>query len=309
MSFIVSGITDCIPGGRNSAALCAAGKAMLAKLGVAGCNGAACVHREFISADAVRVLSQTTFAALLPLFLSTGIFKTVTAYGLQRSSMSVPLFAVFHSFLLFWISKHWLLPLFRIDCDVPFIFSESLFRHQSGMLAKCKANISLYLVGVTPFFWSLGFAVLVRGKKVEMTTRRECWRGWNDSSLHQLSESWPGWYKPYLRYSHSDLATHRNRPPPWESFMIAFNTLVKQPTLLPCWCGLFSRHECCEQEHCHHRSCYRLGQKVHLTVDLCFNRSLSCLPWYYGASGAVHKICIFFLITLHIISINRDVDI
>ena len=176
MSFAISAIMESLPGRGNSAALRAAGKAM-AELGVAGCIGATCVHREYISADIIRALSHVTFTVLLPMFLGTGILKTVTTYGIQKSSMSVPLMAILHSFLMFQISKHWLLPLFRIDGDaelmscsfgnsgvLPFMFAESLFRHQPDKLAKCYANISLFLVGVTPFFWSLGFAVLVRSK-------------------------------------------------------------------------------------------------------------------------------------------------
>ncbi|KAI2509596.1 auxin efflux carrier [Fragilaria crotonensis] len=270
MSFVISGIMESLPGGRNSAALRAAGKAM-AELGVAGCVGATCVHCEYLSADTVRALSQATFTVLLPLFLGTGIFKTVTTYGLQRSSMSVPLLAVFHSFLMFWISKHWLLPLFRIDSDatlmscsfgnsgvLPFMFAESLFRHQPDMLAKCNANISLYLVGVTPFFWSLGFAVLVRSKKCGVDGASPRMR----AGLKRLLPPpvigvMTGLILAVSPLLSLFLSTSSEETAPLGVFYDSFQHLGRAANPLALLVLTCPRHGCCKGEHRHHhRICY-----------------------------------------------------
>jgi predicted permease len=162
----------------SSAAFGAAGKAM-AELGVAGCIGATCVQRGLLTADMVRTLSKTTFAILLPMFLGTSIVKTVATYGLTRSSLGVPLLAVTHAFLLFLLSKQVLVPMFGMDSAtdegksatvscawgnagvVPLIFAEALFRHQPELLAQCYAQVSLFLVGWSPFFWSFARSVLI----------------------------------------------------------------------------------------------------------------------------------------------------
>lgn len=44
---------------------------------------------------------------------------------------------------------------------VPFIFAHSLFRHNPEYLARSNANISLYLVGASPFSWSFGRSALL----------------------------------------------------------------------------------------------------------------------------------------------------
>jgi predicted permease len=161
-------------------AFSAAGKAM-AELGVAGCIGAACVKKEYVTAEMIRALSKTTFSILLPMFLGTGIIKTVSTYGLSRSSLGVPMIAVLHAFSLYMISKSFLLPLFGMDdpdrdedratavsCAwgnsgvVPLIFAEALFRTQPELLAQSYAQVSLFLVGWSPFFWSFGRQVLIK---------------------------------------------------------------------------------------------------------------------------------------------------
>jgi predicted permease len=174
MSFVISGMKDSLFGAGNSAAFGAAGKAM-AELGVAGCIGATCVHQDLISMDMIRALSKTTFSILLPMFLGTGIIKAVATYGLTKSSMGIPILAVVHSYMMFLISKHMLLPLLGMNGDaptvvscsfgnsgvVPLIFAEALFRQQPDLLAKCYAHISMYLVGWSPFMWSFGRTMLI----------------------------------------------------------------------------------------------------------------------------------------------------
>jgi hypothetical protein len=162
--------------GSSSAA--AAGKAM-AELGVAACIGAGCVQRELLTRPMVSALSKTTFGILLPMFLGTSILQTISKYGLSKSSLAGPLLGIFHPFILYQISKLLLLPLFGLDCDsdegrgtavcsawgntsvVPLIFVESLFRGNPEALAKSYANISLFLVGWSPFFWSYGRTALL----------------------------------------------------------------------------------------------------------------------------------------------------
>lgn len=153
----------------------------MAELGVAGCIGAACVKKEYVTAEMIRALSKTTFSILLPMFLGTGIIKTVSTYGLSRSSLGVPMIAVLHAFSLYMISKNFLLPLFGMDdpdrdedratavsCAwgnsgvVPLIFAEALFRTQPELLAQSYAQVSLFLVGWSPFFWSFGRQVLIK---------------------------------------------------------------------------------------------------------------------------------------------------
>jgi predicted permease len=169
-------------------ALSAAGKAM-AELGVAGCIGAACVKKGYVTAEMIRALSKTTFSILLPMFLGTGIIKTVSTYGLSRSSLGVPMIAVLHAFSLYMISKSFLLPLFGMDdpdrdedratavsCAwgnsgvVPLIFAEALFRTQPELLAQSYAQVSLFLVGWSPFFWSFGRQVLIKEDDTGATT-------------------------------------------------------------------------------------------------------------------------------------------
>jgi predicted permease len=117
------------------------------------------------------------------MFLGTGIVKTVATYGLSRSSLGVPLLAVTHAFLLFLFSKQVLVPIFGMDSAtdegksttvscawgnsgvVPLIFAEALFRHQPELLAQCYAQVSLFLVGWSPFFWSFGRSILIGNDK------------------------------------------------------------------------------------------------------------------------------------------------
>jgi predicted permease len=139
----------------------------------------------------IRTLSKTTFSILLPMFLGTGIVKTVATYGLSRSSLGVPLLAVTHTFLLFLFSKQVLIPMFGMDSAtdegksttvscawgnsgvVPLIFAEALFRHQPELLAQCYAQVSLFLVGWSPFFWSFGRSVLIGNDDNTRTAKSE----------------------------------------------------------------------------------------------------------------------------------------
>ncbi|KAL3936119.1 MAG: hypothetical protein SGBAC_008501, partial [Bacillariaceae sp.] len=172
----------------NSAA--AAGKAM-AELGVAACIGAGCVRQELLTRPMVSALSKTTFGILLPMFLGCSILRTVARYGLSKSSLAGPLLGILQPFLLYHLANGIILPLFGIDRDtddgrctavcsawgnssvVPLIFVESLFRHQPENLAKSYANISLFLVGWSPFFWSYGRTALLGKEAANVNTRNE----------------------------------------------------------------------------------------------------------------------------------------
>lgn len=183
-SILTGAIESALPGALtgnmlSNPAFIAAGQAM-AELGVAGCIGAACVRQDYITAEMIRTLSKTAFSLLLPMHLGTSIMKTVGKYGIDRSSLAIPIMAVMNSLLLYNISKHLLMPLFGIHGDtdlgrstvvccawgnsgvVPLIFIEALFRHESpAMLAKGIAHVSMFLVGWSPFFWSFGRSVLL----------------------------------------------------------------------------------------------------------------------------------------------------
>jgi len=176
MVSLSTGIQAALPGGSTAAAFRAAGLAM-AELGIAGGIGAATVKTEMITQDTVRALSKTTFSILLPMFLGTSMIKT--AGSLTQSSLAVPFLAILNSFCLYLVSKYVLLPAFQFDPDtdagrattvccswgnsgvVPLIFGEALFRSQPSLLADCYAQVSLYLVGWSPFFWSFGRSVLI----------------------------------------------------------------------------------------------------------------------------------------------------
>ena len=148
-----TGIQAALPGGTTAVAFRAAGLAM-AELGVAGCIGAACVKKEYLTQDTVRALSKTTFSILLPMFLGTSMIKT--AGSLTRSSLTVPFLAIGNCLCLYLISKYFLLPTFQLDSNtdegrattvccswgnsgvVPLIFGEALFRSRpSNLEGKC----------------------------------------------------------------------------------------------------------------------------------------------------------------------------
>jgi predicted permease len=140
------------------------------------------------------------------MFLSTGMIKT--AGSLTQSSLAVPVLAVLNSFCLYVISKNVLLPLFQFDPDtlkgrattvccswgnsgvVPLIFGEALFRNaHPSVLADCCAQISLYLVGWSPFFWSFGRSVLIGNDDTEKGSKdvEDSWR----SMLESLRRLFP----------------------------------------------------------------------------------------------------------------------
>ena len=91
----------------------------------------------------------------------------------------VPLLGIIQPFILLQIARL-LLPIFGVDADsedgrclgvcsawgntsvVPLIFVESLFRSaKTDVLAKAYAQISLFLLGWSPFFWSFGRSALL----------------------------------------------------------------------------------------------------------------------------------------------------
>mmetsp|Transcript_7640 Transcript_7640/g.10986 ORF Transcript_7640/g.10986 Transcript_7640/m.10986 type:complete len:395 (+) Transcript_7640:32-1216(+) len=159
--------------------LSAAGIAM-GELLTSGIIGHACVHQGYLDKSIVSALSKTCFSILLPMFLCTSIMNTVKTYGLNRSSIAVPVIGIIHCVGLFLISKFILLPMFNIDGDsvegrattvcctfgnagvVPMIFAEALFRNShSDILLKAYSQVSLYLVSWSPFFWSFGRRLLL----------------------------------------------------------------------------------------------------------------------------------------------------
>lgn len=108
--------------------------------------------------------------------------KTVKQYGLGATSLAMPIIAVVHCLTLYFISNNILLPLFEIDTEsvegratsvccsfgnsgvVPLIFAETLFRDQGGdLLQKASSQISLFLLGWSPLFWSFGRNALLGG--------------------------------------------------------------------------------------------------------------------------------------------------
>ena len=177
----LSGIAGAVPSVGRSAATSAATQSM-AELGIASILGAGFVQQGHLEPTIISALSKATFSILLPMFLCTSIIQSVTKYGLNKSSLAVPLLAIVQSTCLFLASKFILLPLASIDAEsdegrattvccsfgnsgvVPLIFCESLFRHSanSDYVAQSTAFVSLFLIGWSPFFWSFGRSVLIQ---------------------------------------------------------------------------------------------------------------------------------------------------
>ena len=137
-------------------------------------------------------LSKTTFSILLPMFLFTTITKSIQQYGLTRNVLSIPFLAIAHAFTLCFISKCLLMPVFGMQRDtdenrgtlisasfgnagvVPLIFAEALFRNcDPSLIAKAQSQISFYLLGWSPFFWSFGRKVLVGSPQTSEQRNRE----------------------------------------------------------------------------------------------------------------------------------------
>lgn len=180
MSFLTSTIKSALRVG-NSGASRAASRATCELL-VSSAIGVGAIDNGLLTAPMVKALSRTTFTILLPMFHCTSIIETITTYGLDRSSLSVPVLAAVQSFLLYVLTTRLSLPLLGIDGDsddgrgtiicstfgnsgvLPIIFCESLFRDASAKndhLAQSMAFISLFLVGWSPFFWSFGQSILL----------------------------------------------------------------------------------------------------------------------------------------------------
>lgn len=166
-------------------AFSAAGKAM-GELAIAGCVGSECVRQQLITADMVQSLSKTIFSVLLPMFLCTNVMKSAVTYGITVSTLGVPALSILHALLLYVLSSQLIVPiLFGLDptsdegrstivsCSwgnagvVPLIFAEALFRRDPSLLSRCYTNVSMFLVGWSPFFWSFGRSVLIDSSSVE----------------------------------------------------------------------------------------------------------------------------------------------
>mmetsp|Transcript_4356 Transcript_4356/g.10506 ORF Transcript_4356/g.10506 Transcript_4356/m.10506 type:complete len:409 (+) Transcript_4356:84-1310(+) len=144
--------------------------------------GIASIHNGLLNAATIKALSQATFTILLPLFLGTSIIKTISSYGLSKSSLVVPALAALQSFLLYVFTTKIIYPLClssdeRITDEargtavcasfgnggvLPLIFCDSLFRQQQNDdLALSTGYVSMFLVGWSPFFWAFGRTVLM----------------------------------------------------------------------------------------------------------------------------------------------------
>lgn len=183
-SSLANGISG-LASASTSGAFSAAARSM-GELGVASLIGAGCVQQGHLEPATISALSKVTFSILLPMFLGTSIIRTIATYGISKSSFVVPLLGIMQPFILLQIARL-LLPIFGIDTDsedgrclgvcsawgntsvVPLIFVESLFRSaKTDALAKAYAQISLFLLGWSPFFWSFGRSALL-GDEIEST--------------------------------------------------------------------------------------------------------------------------------------------
>jgi len=165
-------------GNGNDGAFHAAGQAM-AELFTAGVIGSSCVNLNILDSQTVQALSKTTISILLPMFLCTSIMKTISLYGVNKSSLVIPCVAIVHCFLTYLIASN-LLPFLGLDCDttegkstitccafgnsgvLPLIFAGALFNNfDPSLLQEATSKISLYLLGWSPYFWSFGRSKLL----------------------------------------------------------------------------------------------------------------------------------------------------
>ena len=163
----------------KSPAFSAAGQAM-GELFAAGCIGSACVQSNSLTPTMVQNLSKTAFSVLIPMFYFTSIMKTVQKFGFTSRQLVVPLLAMTHIMTLFFVTKVVLMPIFgmRDNSDdnratlfscgfgntmtIPMILCEAIFRnHDPSTLVRAYSQISLFMLGEIPIFWSFGRNFLV----------------------------------------------------------------------------------------------------------------------------------------------------
>lgn len=141
--------------------------------------GAIVTRQGIISSEVLRALSKAVVGVFLPLFLCTGVGKSVsTAIHTGRTGwlLLLPGSAVCHSALglvsamltcralgmsmtapeskLLCVLSAW------GNCAMPVLFAQSLFRDQPGLLGRVSSGVSLYLLGWNLSFWSLGYALV-----------------------------------------------------------------------------------------------------------------------------------------------------
>mmetsp|Transcript_2640 Transcript_2640/g.6323 ORF Transcript_2640/g.6323 Transcript_2640/m.6323 type:complete len:409 (+) Transcript_2640:2-1228(+) len=161
--------------------------------------GVASIDRGLLNQQTIKALSKATFTILLPLFLGTSILKTITKYGLSKSSLAVPVLAAVQSFVLYNFTTLVLYPYFlspeeRATDDargtavcasfgnagvVPLIFCDSLFRKgasQNDNMALSTGFVSMFLVGWSPFFWSFGRSILLGDSETKLPAKRKTTR-------------------------------------------------------------------------------------------------------------------------------------
>lgn len=163
----------------------------MSELTTAGCIGSGCVKLGFLDSTIVSSLAKSCFSIFLPMFLCTSIMNTIDRFGLDKKSLMMPAIAVIHSFLLFQIGKSVLFPIFDIDPEsvegratnvccafgnssvLPLIFVDAIFRNSSkDVYQKAVSQISLYVLGWSPFFWKFGQAILLGRQKAEFQTEK-----------------------------------------------------------------------------------------------------------------------------------------
>lgn len=180
-------------GNGNDGAFHAAGQAM-GELFTAGIIGSSCINLNILDSQSVQALSKTTFSILLPMFLCTSIMKTISIYGVNKSSVVIPCVAIVHCFLTYLIASN-LLPVFLgVDCQtvegkatvtccafgnsgvLPLIFAGALFHNfDPALLQEATSKISLYLLGWSPYFWSFGRSKLLgKGESTDISLMGIC---------------------------------------------------------------------------------------------------------------------------------------
>lgn len=165
--------------GGAGAAAGAASKAV-AELSVAGALGFGAVRSGILDGEAISGLARCVFKMFLPAFLFVSICETAKAYGVSASKAIIPLFGAIQVGIGILTMRKAVLPALGISPDsedgrqlqvccsfgnsgvLPLLLSEALFRapYDPAVLPRATAYVSLYLVGWSPLFWSLGRTLL-----------------------------------------------------------------------------------------------------------------------------------------------------
>lgn len=171
-----------VPSGLFAPAVFQSSLGAVAELAVSAGLGFGAMRVGLITHESITQLSKIVYNLLLPLFLLTSIVRTVITYGLGAGMLSLPLAGAVQialglaaSNLLLWLvgiprgtakSRRFIVcASFGNSGVLPLLLTDALFRGHADptVLPRAASYISLYLLGWSPVFWSLGANILTGG--------------------------------------------------------------------------------------------------------------------------------------------------